>query len=410
MPSFLCHHCGHENEAGDLYCRHCGALREPEAVHPPDAAPPDTESARAEPGKTPGDGPEPGTDPETQTETPEQDTSEVGQAAAQPVLLHVLTGLIPERDVAHFGGTWVPAPQASESLDPATLEEMQARFDLSAAPASMPRPGKPPAEDIRRQFLLYAVLLLAALLPFWLGSLSLPTVPYPWDGTQAAWQTIQNLGPGSQVLVYWQNNPAVAGELDLPLIPVLTHLLAVPADLHLVTQHPLGLAQARELLGTVRRRQAVALRDVTPPATVQEVGYWPGGPVVLPGLRPWLATHEPDLQIVVSAEVHDVIHWLEQVAPHVETPVLAITSAGLDQQIRPYQDSTQLAGVVRGYHGAHAYARLNADRFPDLQTRETGLHMAAQNWVSTALILAFLIALLLRSYITPPWTQADLDS
>jgi len=66
--------------------------------------------------------------------------------------------------------------------------------------------------------------------------------------------------------------------------------------------------------------------------------------------------------------------------------------------------------VVRGYNGAQAYAQRNAARFPDLQTRETALHTAAQNWVSTALILAFLTALLLRYYVAPRWMQEDLDS
>ncbi len=410
MPGFLCNHCGHENDEVTLYCRNCGALREPESARTPDAAAQAAEPGREETEQTAGNVPPMATDADTETEPPARDSPGAVQAPAQPVLLDVLAGLIPERKVSHFGSTWAPAQLSSEPLAPSALEEMKSRFGLSSPPVSVHRTGKPPAEAIHRQFLLYAVILLAALLPFWLGSLSLPARPYPWDDTEAAWQTIQGLEAGSQVLVYWQNEPAVSGELDLPLMPVLTHLLAVPAELHLVTQHPLGLAQARGLLDTVRRRQAVALRDVEPSATIHEVGFWPGGYAVLPGLLPWLATHEPDLQIVVSADAHDVIRWLEQVAPHAKAPVLAVTSAGIDQVIRPYQDSAQLVGVVRGYNGAQAYAQRNAARFPHLQARETGLHMAAQNWVSAALILAFLTALLLRHYVTPPWTQTDLDS
>lgn len=410
MSGFLCNHCGHENDAAALYCWNCGALQEPEAADAPDPAPAEKEPVRTETEKTAEDLPETTPDPDTKTDLPEQDSPEAARSPEEPLLLDVFPGLIPEREVAYFGSTWAPALPAPESLDAAALAEMQAYCRLSATPVPVRRTGKPPAEALHRQFLLYAVLLSAALLPFWLGSLSLPAVPYDWDGTAAAWQIIQDLEPGSPVLVYWQNAPAVAGELDLPLMPILTHLLAVPVELHLFTQHPLGLAQARRLLDTVRRRQAVALSDVEPAATIHEVGFWPGGYVVLPGLRPWLATHEPELQIVVSADAQDIVHWLEQVAPHTEAPVLAVTSAGIDQVIRPYRDSAQLAGVVRGYNGAQAYAQRNAARFPDPQTRATVLHTAAQNWVSTALILAFLTALLLRYYVAPRWMQEDLDS
>ena len=415
MPGFLCNHCGHENNEVALYCRNCGALQEPESARTLDAAAQTAEAEQEEieqeeAERPPEDVPQTATGSNTETEPPAQDRPVAAQAPAQPLLLDALAGLIPEREVSYFGSTWAPALLSAEPLAPSVLEEMKSRFGMSTPPVSVHRTDKPPAEAIHRQFILYAVMLLAALLPFWLGSLSLPAVPYNWDGTEAAWQTIQDLEAGSQVLIYWQNDPGVAGELDLPLMPVLTHLLAVPAELHLVTQHPLGLAQARGLLDTVRRRQAVALSEVEPSATVHEIGFWPGGYAVLPGLLPWLATHEPDLQIVVSADSNDVIHWLEQVAPHVKAPVLAVTSAGIDQMIRPYQDSAQLVGVVRGYNGAQAYAQRNAARFPNLQARETELHMAAQNWVSAALILAFLTALLLRHYVTPPWTQTDLDS
>ncbi len=403
MPGFLCTHCGHDNDEADLYCQNCGALRFSESARVPDAPSTDRDLGREETARTPSDVPKVVPAPDTEMESPEQDDP----AAAQPELLDVLAGLIPEREVAHFGRVWAPAQPVSDPLEPAMVEEMKSRFGMSPLPDPARRPGKSPTEAIHRQFLLYGAILLAALLAFGLGSLSLPVAPYPWSGTEDAWQIIQNLDPGSQVLVYWQNDPAVAGELNLPLTPVLTHLLAVPADLHLFTQHPLGLAQARELLRTIQRRQAVTLSDMETSARIQEVGFWPGGYVVLPGLLPWLATHEPDLQIVVSADARDVIHWLEQVAPHTAAPVLAVTSAGVDPLIQPYRDSDQLAGVVRGYNGAQAYARLNAARFPNLQERETALHMATQNWVSTALILAFLAALLLRYYVTPPWIQLD---
>ena len=410
MPAFLCNHCGQENSGVNPYCQNCGALRDSEVADSAGTSSTVPAGIQQEPKGITGDLTEFTSESKSESKAEYVDTTGSTRSPDQPLLLNVLAGLIPERLVDHFHPIWAQAQASTETTDTSVLQEMKSQFGKSEALTSIQLTGTPNTESLRKQWLLYGAILLAAFLPFWFGSMSLPNEPYNWGGTEAAWQTIQDLEPGSNVLIYWQNNPAVAGELDLPVTPVLTHLLAVPADLHFFTQHPLGLAQARRLLAIVRRRQAIALSGAEISAVVHEIGYWPGGYVVLPGLLPHLAKLEPDLHIVITADAEDVIHWLEQVGPHTTVPILAVTSAGVDQVIRPYQDSNQLAGLVRGYNGAEAFAQLNADRFPNLQGKKIELHMAAQNWVSTALILAFLASLLLRFYAIPSWEQTELDS
>ena len=410
MSVYPCIHCGQAYSGDDPYCQNCGALRESEVAETATHSFAETALVPQGPEGFTGDLPESNSESETGTAAENGETTGANKVSDGPLLLNVLAGLIPERVVDHFPPNWAQAQGSSVSSDNSILQEMKSRFGISGSLTLIQPTGIPHSESLRKQWWLYGAILLAALLSFWLGSMSLPNETYDWGGTEAAWQAIQELEPGSNVLIYWQNHPAVAGELDLPVVPVLTHLLAVPVDLHFFTQHPLGLAEARRLLAMVRRRQAIALSENETSAIVHEIGYWPGGYVVLPGLLSHLAKIEPDLHIVITADADDVIHWLEQVGPHTAVPILAVTGAGVDQVIRPYQDSEQLAGLVRGYNGAQAYAQLNADRFPNLQRKKIQLHMAAQNWISAALILAFLASLLLRLYAIPSWEQTELDS
>lgn len=410
MTGFLCSHCGHENNEEDPYCLQCGAFRESGPAESPSPGKPAVNDPREETEGLASDVPQASMEVQNEEAPPKNTYPEEERVSQQPTLLNVLAGLIPERELSPFGRIWAPPRIKTETSNPSVLEDMKERFGMEIQSPSVQLTGRLSSESISRQWLLYGFIFLAALMPYWLGSTSLPVSPYSWEGTEEAWQTIQSLEPGSSVMVFWQNEPAVAGELDLPMTPVLTHLLAIPADLHLFSQHPLGLAQARELLGIVQRRQAVGLSDSSSPATVHEIGFWPGGFVVLPGLRPWLQDINPDLQILVTANAVDVIHWLELVAPLHSSPVIAITSTGIDQVIRPYQDSNQLAGVVRGYSGAQEYAQFNAHRFPNLQSKAFAHHAATQNWVSATMILCFLAALLLRHYAPLPWKNSDFDA
>ena len=410
MPGHLCSHCGHENREEDSYCKHCGAFRESTSVNDPSTETQHLEHIQEDTEGIDSDSAQESADLSSGDTPTEIQRNGDKSSPQQPTLVNVLSGLIPERELSHFGSIWAPPRFKTETTHPSLMEDMRKWFSMANPTVPYRLTGRLPTESIHSQWLLYAAIFLAALLPFWIGPSSVPAVPYSWEGTGEAWQAIQNLEPGSRVLIFWQSDPAVSGELDLPLTPVLTHLLAIPADLHLLSQHPLGLAQAKDLLGTVRRRQAVVLSEAAAPASIHEIGYWPGGYVVLPGLQPWLATLNPDLQVLVTANANDVIHWLEQVAPYHTAPVIAVTSAGIDQLIRPYQDSQQLVGVVRGYSGAQEYSQLNASRFPNLQTEALAFHKATQNWVTTTLILFFLAALLLRHYAPLPWKKADIDS
>ena len=399
MSPRVCAHCGYANEAAEDYCGGCGAsLRAPADAALPDAVAEVEDSAPAVPVA---DAPaRAGAEP-----PPEADTS---------FALETMAGLIPER-IAPSRGLFVDAPlPEGPAVAPRAAAEMQRRFHLPARFAPILATGRPRTMAVSRQYGLYAVLGLAALLSFWRVDWSAGAQPYRWDGTEAAWQAVRALAPGSRVLVYWQNEPAVAGELDLPLTPVLADLLAARHELHLLSQQPLGLPQARALARRIaadlNRERQLGIAAQGANALVHEIGYWPGGYAVLPGLAPWVATQRPDLHVIVTADMSDALHWLELVAAGAETPVVAVTGAGAGPWLRPYLDSGQLAGLVSGYEGARHYVDLSRASDADARADPLALHASAQNWITAGLLVAFLAAVVFRSSAPLPWGAEALES
>ena len=399
MSPRVCAHCGYANEAAEDYCGGCGASLRPPAHDALPAA--EAEDNAPAPAVPVADAPE-RADAAT---PPEADTS---------FALETMAGLIPER-IEPPRGLFVdsPLPEA-DAVTPRAAAEMQRRFNVNPIFASLLATGRPRTMAVSRQYGLYALLGLAALLSFWLVGWSAAAQPYRWDGTEAAWQTLRALAPGSRVLVYWQNEPAVAGELDLPLTPVLADLLAARNELHLLSQHPLGLPQARVLARRIaadlNRERQLGIAAEGANALVHEIGYWPGGYAVLPGLASWVETQRPDLHVIVTADMSDVLHWLELVAAGAETPVVAVTGAGAGPWIRPYLDSGQLSGLVSGYEGAQHYVDLSQEDGAGARANPLALHASAHNWLTAGLLAAFLAAVVFRSSAPPPRGAEDLES
>lgn len=399
-----CAHCGYRNEDDARYCLNCGARLIPDPE--PETGLPElqAETLWSEP-----EHPDP-----SSPAAPEPEIDGAEPASFTPYLTEHLPGLMPEhaelRKDSYFGQDDTEGMELSAQ----TLNDMRSWFSQDPVLPVYTETGRPRTMAVRQQYLLFVLIGLAACMPFWLPSTVPPSRPYRWDGTQDAWQIIQNLEPGSRVLVLWQNEPSVAGELDLPLSAVLHHLLTVPADLHLLSQHPLGLLQARLLLQAVAA-DILALSQTAIPldgaeALVHEIGYWPGGYAVLPGLAPWTEAQPPDLHLIVTANAADVLHWLELVVPGTDAPAVAITTAGTGQVVRPYLDSGQLAGLVTGYEGAHYYTGLLQDAGTPVAAPELARHAAAQNWITACLVTMILVTILFRDPPALPWTSRHLES
>lgn len=406
MRQVGCRHCGHENTLREPYCLACGARLD--YVDRENT----TEAGDMQPSVDP---PVPQTVPAKPVEEPSRQEKPSGR-----LVISDLEGLLPRPELSH-PFAWREPVADSRALSSETAQRLQGlpRVGVPAGTArDTVRGGFPRFAQVRWPMLfLLATALLATILGPGLGE----DVPYQYGGSQSTVQHLAELNEVSRVLVFWQNHPGVAGELDTAVTPVLTVLLRSTASLAFFSQHPLALPRVQTVLNDVRTALLRNLPEGSMPvgmATVLAMAYWPGGPAALPaiasnggtvvntengspptsvsGIPEQLRASDYNLHLIVTDQALDVVHWLELVSPATQVPVLAVTSAAAAPLLGPYLETGQLAGVVSGIGDAHHLAEpLMSSAAEDL-TRHTLALSRFQNWLSIALVLVVLGALLVR--------------
>lgn len=186
----------------------------------------------------------------------------------------------------------------------------------------------------------------------------------------SAFSMIGSLPPNAPVLVVFDYDPALAGELEVAAAPLLDHLLLQGPRLALISSNPTGPALAERLLqghATLSGQQYVNL------------GYLPGGssgvkyfamapiqaaPFSVDGQPAWQQAALQGIQsladftaiLILSDNADDGRVWIEQIgSPNSSTPILMVISAQAEPMILPYYDSGQIKGLVTGLAGGEAY-------------------------------------------------------
>ena len=412
MRQVGCRHCGHENPVHEPYCLACGARLE--YVGREDATGADNRQPPANP-------PAPPAVPAKPMEEPPQQEEPSGR----PVISD-LEGLLPRPELPH-PFAWQEPVVGGRALSPETIQRLQ----------DLPRVGIPVGaarNTIRGVFPRFAqvrwpmlFLLATALLATTLAPGIGEDVPYQYGGSPPVARHLAELNEVSRVLVFWQNHPGVAGELDTAVAPVLTVLLRSATSLAFFSQHPLALPRVQTVLNDVRTSLLRSLPEGSMPVgmtTVLAMAYWPGGPAALPamassggadvanknggnpasgsGVRERLWASDYNLHLIVTDQAIDVVHWLELVSPATQVPVLAVTSTAAAPLLGPYLETGQLAGVVSGIGDAHHLAQPLAGSAAKDLTRHTLAMSRFQSWLSIALVLVVLGALLARGMASQP--------
>jgi hypothetical protein len=252
-----------------------------------------------------------------------------------------------------------------------------------------------------RKSWVFLLVLAAALLPFILWGGTTMGAPQAWTGVAEAYAAIERLALNDEVLVFWQVDPATAGEVNLAALPVVSHTLEQGARSLVVTLLPVGLGSARRLYD-----DAVAGLDESAMVTVMQ--GWIGDGSFLAGgtaALPFVAQNadnlfddslnrqtNPRLAVVFASRADDVQQWLEIVQPVNGLPVVAVTSAAADAVLRPYLESGQLVGLVSGFDGAATYQSLRAVPLPAEDSRRLAMAVDAQTWGGLLLILLAVVA------------------
>ena len=191
---------------------------------------------------------------------------------------------------------------------------------------------------------------------------------------------MDSVAQNDPVLVVFDYDPALSGELEAAAAPVVAHVLGRGAKLAVLSTNPTGPALAEQFL------------EKTQPGNKSYVnlGYLAGGPsgvlyfatspeqaAGLPG--DWKAFADlrnvqtpPEFKLsdfkallILTDNPDTSRNWIEQARSAIDhgtpldysddTPILMVISAQAEPMIRPYFDSGQIQGLVTGLVGAKVY-------------------------------------------------------
>jgi len=412
-----CPHCGTRNPAGSYFCNRCGTALAAD-LSPRDPAAPVAASDPFD--ATLSEGPpravdvDPNASAERAVDSVDEPTLdalttayqppavEEGDArrVAEPVLFpdeQLLGGGAGYLELVSISGEMVAPPTDDRLPVVAETEHWRiVRTLLRDEPALATAGGGAAARLSYRPLwavlLLLGVALLGLALPpgLWSGS------PQTQAGARPAFNALEALQTGDDVLVIWGADPGTAAEMNSVALPVVSHLLEVDARSIVVGLRPASLAHAR-------RVYAEAVRGLDESAMRSVLDNWVGSGLFLPGGQLAMALVAGDLQralnfeparapaprlvLVVAANPNDVQEWLEAGWPRLRIPTVAVSTATADPLLRPYIQSGQLDGLVAGFDGALTYQALRENALaPDAALRLTRI-ANAQNLGALALLL-----------------------
>lgn len=231
-------------------------------------------------------------------------------------------------------------------------------------------------------WLMAGAMLLAALLPLLNGQLAAPRpeAQHLPEGT-AMFNGIDTLPAGAPVLVVFDVQTALYGEVRAAASPVIAHLLDRQARLIFISTQPTGPALAERLLQSdFAQVPLVASQDYI------SLGYLPGGmaavrsfasdprsaPLSAPATfaQPWARASLQAIQslddfalvLLVVSEGEDARMWLEQAAPELSKGLMVVSSAQAAPVLRAYlnMQPSMVDGLVAGVSGGAHYERLRA--------------------------------------------------
>ena len=252
-----------------------------------------------------------------------------------------------------------------------TLEKLVAGETLPRSVETLRRPS------IRSwRWWIALLLFLAAGLPFASGIHIAPATLLSSSDKGAASKMIDGLPEHAPVLVAFDFDPALFGELEAVAAPIMDQLLSKGTILTLISTSPTGPALAENFLKT---STLVNEHHYESGKQYVNLGFLAGGPagmsylansmtnampVSVDGKSPWKDGPLQGIQslsdfaavIILTDNADTGRNWIEQAGPRLgDTPVLMIISTQAEPMIRPYFDSGQLKGLVSGLSDAKIY-------------------------------------------------------
>ncbi|MCO6449696.1 MAG: zinc ribbon domain-containing protein [Caldilineales bacterium] len=234
-----------------------------------------------------------------------------------------------------------------------------------------PEPA-PPSPWSPALVIIAAAMILAILIGQFLPAPSVANTPHRPD-VELAYSFIEILPRNANVLLAWDYEPTVQGEMQLLAQPILNHLTQKQARIANVSLRPTGPAVAADAYVFTDRFLPLSAQ-VARPAPVS-LGFLPGDAAALQALAlaPASISNLPEsgmralglqdddslsgFQLIIefSAETAATQEWVEQITTRQDTPFLVAASGAIGPALRPYQQTGQIAALIEGYTDALAY-------------------------------------------------------
>jgi hypothetical protein len=225
------------------------------------------------------------------------------------------------------------------------------------------------------RWLITVLMFLAVGLPF-ASDVQVAPTSFPSTDKGASAQVIEQLQSNVPVLVVFDYDPALSGEMEALAAPAMNQLLTKKIPLVLISTSPTGPVLAEHFI------QTTLLGNVGQIQSGEQyinLGYLAGGPagmsyfadspaeavpLSVDGKFVWMEGFLQGIRVLRNFSAIIILtdnadtgrNWIEQAGPHLgDVPMVMITSAQAGPMIRPYLDSAQLKGFVTGLSDAKIY-------------------------------------------------------
>ncbi len=257
------------------------------------------------------------------------------------------------------------------------------------ASEAKPRSLSTSAYVMPQRFLRWAIAVLLILVIGVTTFAGTSVVPLPNlypNETLAAIKAINDLAADGTVLLVFDYNPGLSGEMEAAATPVVDHLMLKGMKLAALSSVPTGPALTERFMRSLQDSY-----DFQPDQQYVELGYLPGGsagvlgfasnPLVtigqtISGTNLWASPALENIKslgdfsalVLLTDEPEIARTWIEQAKPKLGSrPLILVVSAQAEPMVRPYYESGQVQGMVTGLMGGVSYEKVNAR--PGLSTR-----------------------------------------
>jgi hypothetical protein len=258
--------------------------------------------------------------------------------------------------------------QASESQQSnANLLEQMLAAETKAEPI---RGGGTLVSQRVLRWVISAMLILLVTLVLLSGSQSVPLPAALPEESNLMLPVLDALPEGAPVLMIFDYEPALAGELEAAAAPFVDHVIGLRHPrMTILSTSPTGAALAERFFANTQARH-----NYQPGQNYINLGYLPGGttgilsfaenPRAAMPLPSWDSAAAQGVNrfsdyaaiILLTDQAETVRAWVEQTTAFRQgNPLLVVSSAQAAPMIQPYLLSGQVNGLVSGLYGGAAF-------------------------------------------------------